>query len=154
MEGPEALARMEKLGYWVSFTEGKLVYRYIGTGTPDSSEVTPLLKALKKDRDAVIATLQARKNSDGRRILDLSLREFRKSKRAIRIFSELLGQDVWLGPNSPLDKGRVSYSATELEELMRLEPRAEEITLIHSIKEEFRGAKIERVNRGRQKFRK
>lgn len=154
MNGAEALIQLQKKGYSIAFKKGKLAYRYTGMGTPEPSEVIPLIRALKEDVDAAIQTLKTSefgRKSDERDIMGMPLEQFAKSNIAIKIFSVVLGQEVWLVPDrrqAPSD--RVSYNAAELKNLIQLEPRVEEMRLIQLIKEDFR-AKIQRVNLGPQK---
>jgi len=152
MNGAEALIQLQKRRYSIAFKNGKLVYRYTGIGTPEPSKVIPLIRALKKDADAAIQALKTDnfgRKTDEPDIMDMPLEQFAKSNIAIKIFSVVLGQEVWLGPDrrqAPSD--RVSYNAAELKNLIRLEPRVEEMRLIHLIKEDFGRAKIQRVDLG------
>ena len=154
MNGTVALIQLQEKGYSIVVKKGKLAYRYTGLGTPEPSEVIPLIRALKEDVDAAIQTLKTSefgRKSDERDIMGMPLEQFAKSNIAIKIFSVVLGQEVWLVPDrrqAPSD--RVSYNAAELKNLIQLEPRVEEMRLIQLIKEDFR-AKIQRVNLGPRK---
>ena len=89
------------------------------------------------------------KRFDGPDVVDMPLEHLAKSNIAIKIFSEVLGKEVWLlSDQAQCPSDRVSFLASELKTLIQLDLRPEEIRLIHSIKGEFKGAKIERVDRG------
>jgi hypothetical protein len=152
MSGAQALIQLQKKGYSIAIKNGKLAYRYTGTGTPETSEVIPLIRALKEDAETAIQALSAGifgRKPDEPDIMDMPLDQFAKSSIAIKIFSVVLGQQIWLVPDRPQGPwDKASYEAIELKNLIQLEPTVEEMRLIQWIKEDFRGAKIQRVDLG------
>ena len=150
MNGAEALIQLQKKGYSIAIKNGKLTYRYTGIGTPEPSKVIPLIRALRKEADAGILALRTgnfEKKPDEPDIMDTPLEQFARSSIAIKIFSVVLGQEIWLVPDRPQGPSdKASYDAAELKNLIQLEPTVEEMRLIQLIKEDFRGAKIQRVD--------
>jgi hypothetical protein len=83
------------------------------------------------------------------RILGLRLPELAKRNIALKIYSEVLGCEVWLSSNeqmaSPVkgdDPVAVTYTVDELRNLYKLQPSPEELRAIHDTKDIFEGSEI------------
>ena len=80
-------------------------------------------------------------------ICSMTLVEFTKKNLAIKVYSEVLGELVWMVSNEKLihqvkDDGSVTYLPSELEYLLNLKATPDDIKKIHAIKESFSGSKI------------
>lgn len=81
--------------------------------------------------------------------LNMRLSELAKRNIALKIYSEILGCEIWLGSNEEManrlrqdDFGAITYTVEELRSLYRLKPSPEELITIHSAKTVFDGPRI------------
>ncbi|MGE5445121.1 MAG: hypothetical protein ACM3SR_11065 [Ignavibacteriales bacterium] len=82
-------------------------------------------------------------------ILQLRLSELSKRNRAIKIYSEVLGCEIWLCGTEQMvtqlrqdDPEVITYTAGELKRLMSLNPDPKGLMNIHIAKSVFPGSKI------------
>ncbi|MGE5444485.1 MAG: hypothetical protein ACM3SR_07775 [Ignavibacteriales bacterium] len=79
----------------------------------------------------------------------LRLSELSKRNIAIKIYSEVLGCEIWLCGNEEMaaqlrqdDPGAMIYTANEMRKLLRLNPNSEDLKRIHTVKTLFNSSKI------------
>lgn len=99
----------------------------IGFGIPVESETLPTLDHL----------------------LQLRLSELAKRNIAIKIYSEILGCEIWLCSNATMalqiradDPEAITYTVAEMRRLIALGPTADDLRNIHNAKSLFYGSKI------------
>ncbi len=79
----------------------------------------------------------------------LRLSELAKRNMGIKIFSEILGCDIWLCSNEQMalsvrqdNPETVTYTVKEMREILRLRPTPDDIKHIHNAKNVLNGSKI------------
>lgn len=82
-------------------------------------------------------------------ILQLKLSELSRRNIALKIYSEVLGCEIWLCGNEQMakqlkedDPGAVIYTANEMKRLLSLNPDPKGLMNIHTAKTIFPGSKI------------
>lgn len=82
-------------------------------------------------------------------ILQLNLSGFYKRNIALKIYSEVLGCEIWLSGNGEMgaqlkqdDAGAVVYTANEIRRLMTLNPSSQGLRNVHIAKTIFTRSKI------------
>lgn len=80
-------------------------------------------------------------------ITSMPLDEFTKNKLAIKVFSKLLGEEIWIVSNEEMknkvaDEGLPIYLPLELEHLIKIRAEPEELKKIHLAKTVFQGSSI------------
>ncbi len=82
-------------------------------------------------------------------ILRMRLSELAQRNIALRIYSEVLGCEIWMCSTTEMgnqlredDPAAVIYIATELRNLCKLQPSPEDLRALHNTKTVFPGSKI------------
>ncbi len=82
-------------------------------------------------------------------ILSMRLSELSRRNIALRIYSEVLGCEIWLCDNGTMaaqirqhDPGAVTYTVNELRKLYKLQPFPNGLRAIHGTKAIFDGSRI------------
>ena len=81
--------------------------------------------------------------------LSMRLSQFAYRNLAVKIYSEILGCELWLCSNVEMasqvkqdDPEAITYTIDEMRELIRRNPTPEDLKLIHNVKSIFEGSKI------------
>lgn len=79
----------------------------------------------------------------------LRLSELAKRNIALKIFSQILGCEIWLCGNEKMafqvkqdDPEAITYTVDEMRKIMKLNPTPEDIKRIHNLKSIFNGSRI------------
>ena len=80
-------------------------------------------------------------------IVKMPLKEFNSNNLAIKVYSKVLGREIWFTSNEKmrdqLDEGKlIAYLPQELEHLIRIKPEPEELKKIHLVKETFTESEV------------
>lgn len=82
-------------------------------------------------------------------ILQLRLSELAKRNIAVKVYSDILGCDVWICGNATMalqvredDSKAITYTVAEMRRIIRLNPTPEDIKNIHDAKMIFTGCKV------------
>jgi hypothetical protein len=153
----ESLAKLNALGYSLYRGQNTIKYKFFGKIDPQRARVQPLLKVLAENKAEVLKTLREEPSRDNPRpsdlssILDTDLKQFGESGIGIRIWSELLGKEIWLIPRDSdirkIPKGETSYTVAELEILVNSNLGPQGLRMIDSIKDSFGVGKITEIRK-------
>lgn len=88
-------------------------------------------------------------HSDSFPLFDISLSEFRTMSLAVEVYSEALLSTIWFCSNEDMalivksdEPEAITYTSHELNEIIYLNPRPEDIKRIHEVKSAFPNCKI------------
>jgi hypothetical protein len=86
---------------------------------------------------------------------NMTLEEFADAGRAVKVFSEILGEDIYLCSDENAMKmvhaeGLVAYLPDELMAIHQAHPSSEALKLIHEVKKSFNGRVRNDIQRGEQ----
>lgn len=106
-------------------------------------------KALGKDTKSLEEKVKTLEAGFSKNILQSRLSELSRRNIAIKIYSEVLGCEIWLCGNEDMaaqvkqdDLEAVSYTVGEIRNLMRRNANSEDLKHVHTVKKLFNSSKI------------